>query len=192
MLAAALLAGCAAATSEPSDGRSTARPVQSTGDAPPSGKPVSFVWEKAHGGKLETSELEGRVSVLVFITTYDVPSQAQVKYLANLLRDHAPRLNGVAVVLEPPENAPLVAAYADALDLKFPCVLADPATTRGEGAFTGLHHVPAVAILDRSGREQFRHLGLLNERELESAVVHVEEATGVKKGVEPAASAPKP
>lgn len=146
-----------------------------------SGEPVFFRWPDVRGGELTSADLAGRVSVLVFITSYDVPSQAQVRFLSSLSRDHVPRLNAVVIVLEPPEHEPLIKAYADLLELKFPVVMADASTIRGEGPFAGLHHVPSIAILDREGRERFRHLGLMQQSDLEAAVVRVEEDTGVPR-----------
>lgn len=184
-------AACAPATlnEAPLQGESSGKPPIADSVSPtmvelmPPADPVRFRWTKVNaiGGELTEADLKGRVSVLVFITSYDVPSQAQVRFLSTLGRDHVPRLNAVALVLEPPEHLPIVEAFASALDLKYPVVLADPATIRGEGPFAGLHHVPAVAILDRDGRERFRHLGLMPTAQLEDAVRLVEQATGVNK-----------
>jgi hypothetical protein len=111
--------------------------------------------------------------VIAFGTTYDVPSQAQVKFLAQVHRDHTPRINVALIVLEQPENEVLVAAFADALGLRFPVALADAATIRGEGPFAGLRHVPSVVILDREGRERTRNLGLMSNVEIEEALTNV-------------------
>lgn len=153
------------------------RPETSVGEAIPMGAAVAFRWPDVRGGEVISTDLTGRITVLVFITTYDLPSQAQMKFLSSLGRDHVPRLNTVAVVLEPADHQPLVLAYADMLGLKFPVAMADAATIRGEGPFAGLHHVPSVAILDRDGVERFRHLGLMETAALEKAVVRVEEET---------------
>lgn len=141
------------------------------------GAAVAFRWPEVRSGEVISTDLTGRVTVLVFITTYDLLSQAQVKFLSSLGRDHVPRINTVAVVLEPADHQPLVAAYADMLELKFPVAMADAATIRGEGPFAGLHHVPSVAILDKDGVERFRHLGMLDKAALEKAVLRVEEET---------------
>ncbi len=177
--ACASLLGCAPAAPPP-DGPD-AKPLSSVGEAPASGDPVSFTWQTTTGQPLTSRELLGRVTVLVFVTTYDVPSQAQVRFASSLSKQHTPRLNVVAVVLEPPENQPLAAAYADMLDLGYPVVIGDAATIRGEGPLAGLHHVPAIAILDREGRERFRHLGLMDQPALDAAVKRVEAQIGPPK-----------
>jgi len=183
VLLSPMAAGCApsapvASTSNPAPRRSvTAGP-----DKMSLAEPVVYQWLKVDGGGyLSTSQLIGRVTLLSFITSYDVTSQAQIRYVSNLARDHVPRLNVVAVVLETAEYQPIVAAYASALELKFPVVLADAATIRGEGPFAGLRHVPSFAILDREGRERFRHLGAMSYAQLEAAVRRVEDDSGVPR-----------
>jgi hypothetical protein len=112
--------------------------------------------------------------VIGFVTTYDVASQAEARFLAGLLRDHKPRLNVALLVLEPPENRPLVEAFAATLKLPYPVALAGAATIAGEGPFAGLHHVPSVVILDREGREALRQLGFTTQNALEELVRAVE------------------
>ncbi len=80
-------------------------------------------------------------------------------------------------MLEAPENLPLVEAFTASLGLGFPVAIADSATIAGEGAFAGLHHVPSVVVLDRAGREAWRHVGFVNEAALDAAVRAVEAAS---------------
>ncbi len=118
--------------------------------------------------------LAGRLSVVAFLATYDVASQAQARFLSSVSRSHKPRINVAALVLEQPENKPLVEAFVGVLHLNYPVALADAATIAGEGPFAGLHHVPSVVILDREGREAWRHIGLTDEAALDAALKHVE------------------
>lgn len=181
VLGALFLAACASDAPSPAIvPAETAGVVEAA--ATPDAPPVAFQYKDVRGGTLTTADLAGRISVLAFGATYDVPSQAQVKFLAQIHRDHAPRINAVLVVLEQPENEVLVQAYADALGLRFPVVLADAETIRGEGPFTGLRHVPAVIILDREGRERVRWLGLMSNVELEEALVKLEAELGPPGG----------
>jgi hypothetical protein len=114
------------------------------------------------------------VSVIGFLTTYDVYSQAEARYLATLERRHTPRVNVAALMLEAPENRPLVEAFVASLGLGFPVAIADAATIAGDGPFPGLHHVPSVVVIDRAGREAWRHVGFVNEAALDAAVRAVE------------------
>jgi hypothetical protein len=146
------------------------------------GPRVEFELVTVDGKPLSTQTLAGRISVIGFITTYDIASQAEVRFLGDLLRRHKPRLNVAVLVLEPPENKPMVEAFASALGLPYPVALAGAATIAGRGPFAGLHHVPSVVILDREGREVFRHLGLIGEEALDQAVREVERKVSASSG----------
>jgi hypothetical protein len=148
----------------------------SAASAPAVGPTVSFSYETLDGKTLSTESVAGRVTVLSFIATYDVSSQAQARFVVGLGREHTPRLNVGFIVLEPKENRPLIETFVAALGIPYPMAIADQATIAGQGPFAGLHHVPSVVILDREGREVRRHLGLVEQKELEQAVRAVEQA----------------
>lgn len=143
----------------------------------PSSPPLHFAFETLDGKPLTSASLRGRITVLAFLTTYDFPSQAEARFLSSIARRHTPRLNVAALILEAAENRPLAEAFASALALPYPVALADSATIAGEGAFAGLHHVPSIVILDREGREAYRHVGLIKEPALEQAIRGVELST---------------
>jgi hypothetical protein len=153
----------------------TQRKVEaSTASASTRKPPLRFAYEAVDGRPISTESLANRVSVIGFLTTYDVYSQAEARYLAMLEHRHTPRINVAALMLEAPENRPLVEAFAASLGLGYPVALADAATIAGDGPFPGLHHVPSVVVLDRAGREAWRHVGFVNEAALEEAVRAVE------------------
>lgn len=154
-----------------------AHPTVSVAPTPaPGAPPVSFAWTDLRGRPLSTASMRGRVTVLAFIATYDVASQAQTRFVTALSKRHVPRLNVALVVLEQPSNRPLVEAFVDSLGIEYPVAFADAATLAGEGPFEGLHHVPSVVVLDREGRERARRLGLATEQDLEDLVREVEDA----------------
>jgi len=134
------------------------------------GPPIVFSYEALSGKPLSTESVAGRLTVIGFITTYDVPSQAEVRFLMNVGRRHTPRINVAFLVLEATENKPLVEAFVSALGISEPVALADAETIAGKGPFAGLHHVPSVIILDQQGREAWSHLGIVQEGELEQAL----------------------
>ena len=168
VLAALLAFGCGAGAAP--------QPEPPAAELPPPGPRRVFAYETLDGKELSTATLAGRISVLGFVTTYDLASQAQVRFLAGLLREHTPRLNVALLVLEAPENRPMVEAFAASLKLPYPVALADAPTIAGQGAFAGLHHVPSVVILDREGREAHRQLGLVTQDALEELIQRVERA----------------
>lgn len=166
---AALLAGCGGAETP-----EAATPPQDRPLATP--RPVDpFSYETLGGGELSLATLAGRVSVIGFLVTYDDASQAQARILGELARQHTPRLNVAALALDPPANRPLVEMFAAGLGLPYPIAIADAATIAGEGPFAGLHHVPSVVILDATGREVYRRIGLTPRGVLEDVLRAVEQ-----------------
>jgi hypothetical protein len=141
---------------------------------PGKGAPLRYAFTAIDGRPVSSEEHAKRITVIAFLTTYDVPSQVEARFLASLLRHHTPRLNVAALMLETADNKPLVDAFAVTLGLPYPIALADVDTIAGQGTFAGLHHVPSVVILDRDGREAFRKVGFIDEATLEAAVRAVE------------------
>lgn len=141
--------------------------------AAPSGSPVDFSYETTDGGRISAADLRGRFTVIALAATFDLTSQAQLKVLAMAQRDHRPRVNVAAIVLDPPENRALVIAFAQSLGFQFPVALADEPTLAGHGPFDGLHAVPSIVILDREGREVHRHVGAYDQPQLDAALASV-------------------
>ncbi|HSO00042.1 MAG TPA: TlpA disulfide reductase family protein [Candidatus Nanopelagicales bacterium] len=183
-LAMALAACGGGAAGPPAEGPEAGRPLSAPRSVP------LFSYEAVGGQEISPATLAGRVSVIGFITTYDAASQAQARILAELQREHTPRLNVAVLALEPPANAPLVEIFAQSLRLPYPVALADAPTIAGEGPFAGLHHVPSVVILDRRGREVHRRVGLAPRAALEEIIREVERVDA--SGAEPALADPAP
>jgi len=174
------LAGLGCGSSEPAAKPPPEAPVPTA-----RGAPVAFELATIDGKPLSTATLAGRISVIAFVATYDMASQAQARYLADLVRSHKPRINAAVLILEPPENKPMAQGFVAALDLPYPVAMADPATLAGMGPFRGLHHVPSVVILDREGREAYRRLGLTEASILDEVLREIERTS-------PPAAAPPP
>ena len=170
-IALAFLMGCG---SSPAATAAPKAPPMVTASPPDSAKRVDFSFTDLNGKEVSTSSVHGRVTVVAFIATYDVASQAQTRFLSEIDHEHTPRLNVFALVLESPENKPLADAFASALKIPYALCMADEATIKGEGAFTGLGQVPSIVILDKEGRERYRHLGFIPKVELEAAIRVVE------------------
>lgn len=155
--AIAAAAGCGppVAVNEPSPVFSTPEP------------PANFHFETTDGGVLSGESLRNRYSVVAFVATYDLISQAQIKVLGLVQQSHVPRVNVAAVILEPPENKPIAQAYAKSLNVTFPIGVASLGTVAA-GPFGAMRHVPTIVILDRDGRIVLRHTGPLEEPALHS------------------------
>ncbi len=112
----------------------------------------------------------GRATLLAFITTYDLVSQLLVRRLGEVIVEFTPRANAVAVVMEAPSYADLLPAYRESLSLPFPVVMVDFATEQGQGPFGDIAKVPTLVLLDREGREVWRHQGPLGSEEIRAAL----------------------
>ncbi len=133
--------------------------------------PVVFDFPAAGDDVVVSSEtMRGRATVLVFITTFDLASQLLARRLGELVVGFTPRANAAAVVIEAPQYAELLPAYREALSLPYPVVMADFATQNGVGPFGLVTVVPTVIVLDRDGREVWRHEGAVESQEIEVAL----------------------
>jgi hypothetical protein len=133
-------------------------------------KPIEFAFGTTQGELFDSSGTRGRSTVVLFVTTFDLASQAQARYLNELLREHTPRANGGVVVLEPPKHRVLAEAFRTSLGLAYPVALANPKTLVGEGPFGSIDGVPTLIVLDRQGRPVFRHTGAVSKRLMDEAL----------------------
>lgn len=107
--------------------------------------------------------------MLLFLTTFDVFSQAAAKRLESFVRSHTPRLNAVAVVLEAPQYAELARSFRDTLALGYPVVLADQASLQSHPVFSAVKTVPAWIFLDRQAKVATTGTGALSIEQLRQA-----------------------
>jgi hypothetical protein len=137
----------------------------------PLSAPVHFAYPTVDGrGMLATGTLAGRTSVLAFVATYDMASQAQARFLGIVQHRREPRVNVAAIVLEPLENRPLILAFRDALRLDYPMAIGDAELIAGGGPFGDVHGVPTVLVLDAEGRIIWKHVGLAKDAEIDEAL----------------------
>lgn len=171
------LAVSLAACTPAKDASDTAAPDQASAPPPDAERRVvSYAWTDLKGKPLDTASMLGRTTVIAFIATYDVASQAEARFLTAISRRHVPRLNVAIVVLEQQTNRPMVEAFVETLGITYPVAFADAETLAGHGPFEGLHHVPSIVVLDKQGHERARHLGFLDEQQLDGLVKEAEAA----------------
>jgi hypothetical protein len=109
------------------------------------------------------------VTALLFVTTFDLPSQVMARRLDEVVRRHRPRVNAGAIVLEAPDHAMLADVFRSTLGLGYPVALATTPGVQHDGPFGTIDRVPTLVVLDRYGRETLRRFGNLTEQELEEA-----------------------
>jgi hypothetical protein len=135
--------------------------------------PLHFRYELADGkGALTSEAMRGKPTVIAFLTTYDLASQAQARFLSGIFQRHT-GINAAGIVLERAENRPLIVAFRDALRLAYPVAIGDAALISGEGPFGDVHSVPSTVVLDSENRLVWKHIGLAREEEIEDALRHM-------------------
>jgi hypothetical protein len=158
-----LTAGCA--SSAPSPASSSSRPLSA---------PLVFEFGTPRGEIFSSASTRGRVTAILFVTSFDVASQVMARRLNDALRDHTPRINAGAIALEAPNHATLVDVFQQSLGLRYPVAMADSAGSDPDGPFGVVDRVPTLFVLDRSGRLRSRRSGLMTADELEAALVAAE------------------
>ena len=144
-----------------------APPVQPSNEA--SGVVHRFAFGTTQGEELSAESVRGRVTCLLFVTTFDLASQIAAKRLNQLLHAHTPRINAAAVVLEAAKYAPLADVFRSSLELSYPVAIADLPTLQTSSTFGDeVSTVPALLILDAEGREVQRRSGTFTVEELDA------------------------
>jgi hypothetical protein len=119
---------------------------------PDLGEPLQFTFGTIAGGEVSSDTTRGRTTALLFVTTYDLPSQAEAELLRDVLSTHKPVANAAIVMMEPPRSAELAKVWADSLNLKWPIAMASPTLLAGDGPLGRIAGVPTLMVLDRRGR----------------------------------------
>ena len=128
--------------------------------------PVAFAFDSLDARPVSSAAMLGKPVVLVFITTWDTLSQAQVGYAVAVAGDEAERARFALVALQDPSARELVEIYRDTMKVKFPVALGDEATIAGGGTLGDVHVVPTTVIVDAHGRLAWRREGLVEPDEL--------------------------
>jgi hypothetical protein len=149
--------GCAHASDEIVVGRS---------ERPEGTAPIEFRLDSLDEREVSTGSIAGKPTVIAFITTWDLSSQAQIDYIVPMAKRDGAQVNYVMVALQEAKERELVEVYAHHLGVVFPAAMADPELIVGGGPFGSLRAVPTTLILDRSARMVWRHTGIARPEEI--------------------------
>jgi hypothetical protein len=148
-LLAALAVGCGGAKADaPAPGVSVALSAASS--------PVDFAFDSLDDRAVSAQTTRGKPTVITFVTTSNLPSQAQVDFLVAMARNDGELVHYAVVAVEPPDARELVELYRRGLATPFPVAMADSATLAGDGPFGDVTAVPVTVVLDRAGRVAWR------------------------------------
>ncbi len=133
--------------------------------------PIDFAFDSLDDRPVDAESTRGKPTVIAFITTENLASQAQLDFLVAMAKNDADRVNYAAVALEPRDSREIVELYRKALAIPFPMAMTDAPTLTGGGPFGDVRSVPVVVMLDRSGRLAWRNDGrLARSEELRAAM----------------------
>lgn len=152
-LACALTACVSTPTPTPSPMAATAEPVVVGASQP--AVLAEFAYDSLDDRPVTSAATRGKPTVIVFVQTGSVWSQAQVNFIVAMAKNDGERVNYLLVALEPRESRELVEDYRKVLGVTFPTALADTPTMFGAGPFGALK-VPTTVILDRVGKIVWR------------------------------------
>jgi hypothetical protein len=142
-------------------------PARDESDSESRGQVQRYVFGTTDGQEVSAEGMRGRVTALLFVTTFDLASQLAAKQLNQALHAHRPRINAAAVVLEAPKYAPLADVFRSSLQLSYPVAIADLATLVQNSTLGEVRSVPTLLVFDAQGREVLRNYGAFSNEELD-------------------------
>jgi len=142
-------------------------PPQDESDSETRGQEQRYVLGTTEGEEVSAGTMRGRVTALIFVTTFDLASQLAAKQLNQALHTHVPRINVAAIVLEAPKYAPLADVFRSSLKLSYPVAIADLELLSRNSTLGEVRSVPTLIILDKHSREVSRHYGAFSNEELD-------------------------
>lgn len=125
---------------------------------------AEFAYDSLDARAVSSDAARGKVGVLMFITTYDLASQANVNFLIDVAK-HDPAPFYAIIDLEDRAQRELVESYRDQLNIKVPVAMSDVGRT-GFGEV----RVPTTIVIDPKGKIAFRKEGLIKGDELRHAI----------------------
>ena len=139
---------------------------------PPEGatSPIDFKLDSLDDRQVSTATVAGRPTVIAFVTTWDLSSQAQIDYLVPMAKRDGAQVGYVMVALQEPQDRELVEVFAQHLGVTFPVAMADEELRSGGGSFGSLQAVPTTVILDRAARMVWRHVGIARPGEIRAGL----------------------
>ncbi len=131
---------------------------------------ASYSFESLDARPVSSLAFEGKPVVLAFITTWDLLSQAQIRFFTEMDKRDSGKVAYVAVCLQEAKDRELIEVYRSTLGVTFPLAIADRGTIAGTGPFGEVQTVPTVVVLDGAGHVRFQKVGLAKTEEIRAAL----------------------
>jgi hypothetical protein len=121
--------------------------------------PVDFAFDSLDDRPVSSEATRGLPTVMTFVTTGSLPSQAQVDFLVVMAGHDEGKVNYAVVALDGADSRELVELYGKSLHVTFPVAMADDSSRTGGGPFGDVTNVPVTVVMDRLGRVVWRSEG---------------------------------
>ena len=130
---------------------------------------ADFTLTDLNGRTISSSELRGKVVLVNFWATWCPPCRAEIPDLIKLQEKYRDKLVVVGISEDeiPPDE---VKAFVSEQKMNYPVAMTTPALSK---IFRGVSALPTTFVIDRDGKLQQRHVGMLNpdRTELEARVL---------------------
>jgi hypothetical protein len=144
--------------------------------SPVRGGPVEFLFSSLDDRPVSSTGLRGKPSVLAFVASDELASQAEAGFLSVMAKNDGDRVNYALVAVEEEERRELVESFRAFFETKFGISLrtgmADKDTLLGVGPFGDVHRL-TVVVLDPAGKIVWRRSGLAKVEELRAVLARL-------------------
>jgi hypothetical protein len=131
--------------------------------------PVQFAFDSLDVRPVSTATVIGKPTVVSFVTTWDLSSQAQVDFLVPMSKRDRSAVNYLMVAVQEPQDREMIQVFTSHLHVDFPVAIVEKDNIDG-GPFGEIKAVPTTIILDRSARMVWRHVGLARPEEIRAGL----------------------
>jgi hypothetical protein len=130
---------------------------------------AQFAFDSLDARPVSSESIKGKVAVLVFVTTYDWASQAEVDFVVPIAKHDDPKVTFALVALQSRSDRELVEHYCETLNVTFPTALADVPSASAAG-FGEVRSVPTLIVVDANGKMVFRKEGIVKGDEIRRVI----------------------
>ena len=129
-----------------------------------------FAFDSLDERPVSRDTFRGKPAVILFLTTWDLTSQAEATVLGKLAERDGPKVAYAIVALHDRHERELVEAYARSLKVTFPVALGDDESRVGRGPLGDVHMIPTTVVLDADGRLVKKHVGFQRPEVLRASI----------------------
>lgn len=134
--------------------------------APSADAPATYVFDSLDARLVSSDGFRGKTTVISFITTGEIQSQAEVAFLVKMAENDGDKVNYAIVAVQEASGRELVEEYARFCHITFPVAMGDPAKLASDGPLGNISAIPTTVILDAAGRIVFRSSGVVTSKDL--------------------------